>query len=126
VADKLLCGRRILIVEDDMLIRLTLEDMLVDLGCESVSAGTIEQALGLIDTQTFDAATLDVNLGGISGYPVADALAARGVPFVFSTGYGAHFLRGGYEKRPILKKPFAYQELAQILTRLISAPTPAI
>jgi CheY-like chemotaxis protein len=127
VADKLLSGRRILIVEDDMLIRLTLEDMLVELGCESVSAaGTIDQALGLIDAHKFDAATLDVNLGGISGYPVADALAARGVPFVFSTGYGAHFLRGGYEKRPILKKPFAYQELAQIFTRLMFAPTTAI
>jgi CheY-like chemotaxis protein len=127
VADKLLCGRRILVVEDDMLIRLTLEDMLVDLGCESVSAaGTIEQALGLIDAHPFDAATLDVNLGGISGYPVADALAARGVPFVFSTGYGAHFLRDGYEKRPILKKPFAHKELAQILTRLMFAPAPAI
>jgi CheY-like chemotaxis protein len=121
VADKLLCGRRILIVEDDMLIRLTLEDMLLDLGCESVSAaGTIDQAFELIDAHTFDAATLDVNLGGISGYPVADALAARGVPFVFSTGYGAHFLRDGYQQRPILKKPFAYAELAHTLTRLMT------
>ena len=119
--DKLLSGRRILIVEDDMLIRLTLEDMLVELGCESVSAaGTIDQGLSLIDAHTFDAATLDVNLGGVSGYPVADALAARGVPFVFTTGYGAHFLRDGYQQRPILKKPFAYAELAHTLTRLMT------
>ena len=84
MANKLLSGRRILSVEDDMLIRLTLEDMLAELGCEAMStAGTINQAVGLIDLHRFDAATLDVNLGGTSSYPVADALAARGVPFVF-------------------------------------------
>jgi hypothetical protein len=58
--NKPLSGRRILAVEDDMLIRLTLEDMLGELGCTSVSAtGTIDQALGLIDLRVFDAATLD-------------------------------------------------------------------
>jgi DNA-binding NtrC family response regulator len=121
VIDKLLSGRRILAVEDDMLIRLTLEDMLAELGCASVStAGTIDQALGLIDVGVFDAATLDVNLAGVTSYAVADALAARGVPFVFTTGYGAQFLSDGYRERPILKKPFAYEDLGHILTRLLS------
>lgn len=121
MADNLLSGRRILAVEDDMLIRLTMEDMLAELGCASVStAGSIDQALGLIDASVFDAATLDVNLGGVSSYAVADALAARGVPFVFTTGYGAQFLSDGYRGRPILKKPFAYEDLGQILTRLLS------
>jgi DNA-binding NtrC family response regulator len=121
VTDKLLSGRRILAVEDDMLIRLTLEDMLTELGCASVStAGTIDQALGLIDARVFDAATLDVNLAGVSSYAVADALAARGVPYVFTTGYGAHFLSDGYRERPILKKPFAFEDLGLMLTRLLS------
>jgi CheY-like chemotaxis protein len=121
VANKLLSGRRILTVEDDMLIRLTLEDMLAELGCEAVStAGTIDQAVGLIDLHRFDAATLDVNLGGTSSYLVADALASRGVPFVFSTGYGAHSLREGYRERPILKKPFAYEDLSRALGALLS------
>jgi CheY-like chemotaxis protein len=121
VADKLLSGRRILAVEDDMLIRLTLEDMLAELGCESVSvAATIGEALGMIDVHTFDAATLDVNLGGTSSYPVADTLTARGVPFVFTTGHGAHSLREGYRERPILNKPFAYEDLGKILSRLLS------
>jgi CheY-like chemotaxis protein len=120
VADKPLSGRRILAVEDDMLIRLTLEDMLAELGCEAVStAGTIDQALDLIDVRVFDAATLDVNLGGVSSYAVADALAARGVPFAFVTGYGAKFLRDGYQERPILKKPFAFEDLSRALTNLI-------
>jgi CheY-like chemotaxis protein len=121
MADKIMSGRRILVVEDDMLIRLTLEDMLAELGCESVStAGTIDQAVDLIDMHKFDAATLDVNLGGTSSYPIADMLAVLGVPFVFSTGYGAHSLKEGYRKRPILKKPFAYEELSRALTHLLS------
>jgi CheY-like chemotaxis protein len=104
-----------------MLIRLTLEDMLSELGCVFVSsAGTVEQALGLIEKQAFDAATLDVNLAGRSSYPVADALAARGVPFAFSTGYDAHSLRDEYRERPILKKPFVYEDLASALARLLS------
>jgi DNA-binding NtrC family response regulator len=119
--DKLLFGRRILAVEDDMLIRLTLEDMLAELGCTSVStAGTIDQALDLIDARVFDAATLDVNLAGVSSYAVAEALAARGVPFVLTTGYGAQFLSNEFPGRPILKKPFAYEDLGQMLTRLLS------
>jgi DNA-binding NtrC family response regulator len=120
VGNKPLSGRRILAVEDDMLIRLTLEDMLAELGCEAVStAATIDQAVRLIDLHTFDAATLDVNLAGASSYPVADALAARGVPFVFSTGYGAHSLREAYRERPILKKPFAYEDLSRALRHLL-------
>lgn len=119
--DKLLSDRRILVVEDDMLIRLSLEGMLVDLGCNSVStAATIDQSLRLIDAHVFDAATLDVNLDGTCSYPVAETLVRRGVPFVFSTGYDAHFLRDEYRNRPILKKPFSYEELAEMLTRLLS------
>jgi DNA-binding NtrC family response regulator len=119
--DKPLSGRRILAVEDDMLIRLTLEDMLAELGCGSVStAATIDQALDLINVRVFDAATLDVNLAGANSYAVADALAARGVPFVFTTGYDTQFLSAGYRERPILKKPFAYEDLGHMLTRLLS------
>jgi CheY-like chemotaxis protein len=121
VEDKLLSERRILVVEDDMMIRLSLEDMLADLGCDSVSsAATIDQSLRLIDAHVFDAATLDVNLNGTSSYPVAETLARRGVPFVFSTGYGAHVLRDEYRDRPILRKPFSYEQLAEMLTRLLS------
>jgi CheY-like chemotaxis protein len=95
--------------------------MLAELGCELVStAGTIDDALGLIDGRMFDAATLDVNLGGVSSYAVADALAARGVPFVFTTGYDARFLCKGHRERPILQKPFAFEDLGHILTRLLS------
>ncbi len=64
--DDLLSGRQVLVVEDEMLVLLNLEDMLADLGCGSVSAAaTVDQALALIEEQTFDAAMLDVNLDGM-------------------------------------------------------------
>ncbi len=63
--DKLLSGRRVLVVEDEMLVLLMTEGMLADLGCESVTAAaTVDQALALIDGQTFDAAIRDKNLRG--------------------------------------------------------------
>jgi CheY-like chemotaxis protein len=78
--DKLLSGRRVLVVEDEMLVLIMIEDMLADLGCKSVtSAATIDKALALIDAQAFDFALLDINLNGSNSHPVAEALMARGV-----------------------------------------------
>ncbi len=112
-------GRSLLVVEDEMLVLLHIEDTLADLGCRSVSAAaTIDQALELIKSQTFDAAMVDVNLGGRKSYPVADALAARGVPFLFSTGYGAQSLIDGYRDRPVLRKPYREAELVATLAGL--------
>jgi DNA-binding NtrC family response regulator len=118
--DKLLSGRRVLVVEDEMLILLMTEGMLADLGCESVTAAaTVDQALALIDAQIFDAAILDMDLSGNKSHAVADALAARGVPFVFATGYSG-VMRLGDRDRPVLKKPFQYEKLVEIFTRLLS------
>jgi CheY-like chemotaxis protein len=118
--NKLLSGRHVLVVEDEMMILMIIEDMLADLGCDSVSAAaTVHQALALIDTQVFDAAMLDMNLDGDKSRDVADALAARGVPFVFSTGYSGLDMTDGYRDRPLLRKPFPYEELVEVLTRLL-------
>jgi CheY-like chemotaxis protein len=82
--DKLLSGRRVLVVEDEMMVLMMIEDMLAELGCESVTAAaTTDQAIDLINAQVFDAAMLDMNLNGTKNSSVADALAARGVPFIF-------------------------------------------
>ena len=116
-----LSGRRVLVVEDEALVLLMIEDMLADLGCESViTAATVDKALALIDAQVFDAAMLDMNLNGNKSHAVADALAARGVPFIFSTGYSGRDMSEGYGDRPVLKKPFPYEELVGVLTRLLS------
>jgi CheY-like chemotaxis protein len=117
---KLLSDRRVLVVEDEMMILMIIEDMLADLGCESVTtAATADQAIALIDTQVFDVAMLDVSLNGNKSHDVADALAARGVPFVFSTGYSGLDMRDGHRDRPVLRKPFPYEELVEVLTRLL-------
>jgi len=104
-----------------MMVLMIIEDMLADFGCESVTvAATVDRALALIDAQNFDVAMLDVNLNGKRSYPVADALAARGVPFFFSTGYSDHGIRDGYRDRPVLSKPFQCEKLVEMLTGLLS------
>lgn len=123
VVDKLLSGRRALVVEDEMLVLIMIEEMLADLGCRSVaSAATIDKALALINAQAFDVALLDMNLNGSDSQPVAEALSARGVPFVYSTGNTGGSLRDDYADRPVLKKPFKYEALAAILAGLKLAP----
>ena len=104
-----------------MMILMMIEDMLADLGCESIiAAATAEHAIGLIEGQVFDAAMLDLNLNGQESYAVADALIARSVPFVFCTGATDRHMRDGYRNHPVVKKPFSDDRLTQVLARLLS------
>lgn len=108
----LLTGRRILAVEYKILILRNIQTALEDFGCTTIcSASNVAQALALIARQSFDAAILDVNLGGEKSYPVADALILLGVPFVFSTGYSDHGGRVDLEDRPVLRKPYTSKAL---------------
>jgi len=108
--------RRILVIEDEMLIAMLLEDMLSDLGHEVVGAVTrVNDALTAVTRDDFDIAILDLHLNGQSAYPVADALIDRGVPFAFATGYGESGLPEKYRGRPILQKPFAREDLEATL-----------
>ena len=116
-----LSGRRVLLVEDESMVAWLLEDMLVDLGCAVVGpAAGVNQALAMIDAEAIDAAVLDVNLNGQMSYPVADALAARGVPFVFSTGYNKVSLPNSYQIFPVLQKPFDRLKLGDTLAKLLT------
>jgi two-component sensor histidine kinase len=116
-----LAGRRVLVVEDEMMVAWGLGDMLADLGCEVVGpAARVDQALAMIEAEAVDAAVLDVNLDGERSYPVADALAARGVPFVFSTGYNKGSLDAGYRGFPMLQKPFERSQLGGALAKLLA------
>lgn len=115
-------GRRILLVEDEFLIRMLLEDMLSDLGYEIAGvAGHINEAAELAKTAACDLAILDVNLDGHDVYPVADLLTKRGVPFLFVTGYGSHGLPEAYRSHPVLQKPFQLDDLDKTLGRLLAA-----
>ena len=109
-------GLRILVVEDEAAISLLLEDMLLDFGCELVGpAARLSSALDIAARETIDLAILDVNVAGEPIYPVAEALAERGVPFVFSTGYGSAGIKDAFRDRPVLQKPFAQHDLKQKL-----------
>jgi len=120
-----LSGRRVLVVEDEMIVAWLLEDMLADFGCVVVGpAARVEQALAVIDAEAIDAAVLDLNLNGQKSYPVADALAARGVPFVFSTGYDKGRLLDGYRCFPVLQKPYHRAELGDTLAKLLTPKEP--
>jgi CheY-like chemotaxis protein len=112
---------RILVVEDEYLIRMLLEDMLADLGHTVAAAvGTIAEAKDLATTGQFDCAVLDVNLDGQEIFPVADILIKRGMPFVFVTGYGESSLPEAYRGRPALQKPFQAERLEQTLANMLA------
>lgn len=119
-------GRRVLVVEDEMMVAWLLEDMLAELGCAVVGpAARVDKALAMIGAEAIDVAVLDVNLNGEMSYPIADALAERGVPFIFVTGYDKDRMLDGYQSFPVLQKPFHRAELTDTLARLLAPKEPS-
>lgn len=118
-----LAGLRVFIVEDEAMLSLMLQDWLEELGCRTVErASRIGDAVEKAMTVECDVAVLDVNLNGEFSGPVAGALAARGVPFVVSTGYGREALPQELGRAPRLSKPF---DLEHLQAALLSALHPA-
>lgn len=116
-----LAGRRILVVEDDVLIALDVEHVLLQEGCAVAGpAGSVERALQEIAAGGTDAALLDVNLGHEKVFPVADALAAAGIPFVLVTGHSQESLPQAHRGRPVLSKPYGRVELVEALLRALA------
>ena len=113
---------RLLVVEDEYLIRMLLEDMLDELGyAVTVAVGSIAEASEHATSGTFDCAILDVNVDGEEIFPVAEILAGRGLPFVFVTGYGEGSLPARFRDRPALQKPFQTERLKATLDKLLTA-----
>ncbi|MBV1799862.1 response regulator [Siccirubricoccus sp. G192] len=114
-----LTGRRVLVVEDEALVAMLVEDALLDAGASIIGpAATVAEALALLARERPEAAVLDLNLAGETSTPVADALAARGIPFVVATGYGADGLPPGHANVPVLAKPYDPDDLTAALIRL--------
>ncbi|MBE7202253.1 MAG: response regulator [Parafilimonas terrae] len=107
------------------MVAMMAEDMLIDLGCDVVVAMRLDQALAYLDSSAFDLAILDVNLGAARSYPVADALFALAVPFVFATGYGLEGLKPTYRGVPVLQKPYQHVQMKQLLEHLIACGAPS-
>jgi len=112
-------SRRVLVVEDEALVAMLVEDALLDAGFGVMGpAATVEEAMALLDHERPDAVVLDLNLAGETSTPVADVLAARGIPYVIATGYGASGLPAGHQDAMVLAKPYDPAELTTMLGRL--------
>lgn len=114
-------GKRILVVEDEMIVAMLIEDILMDGGATVVGpAARVAKALELLGTEAVDAALLDVNLAGETTTAVAEELRRRGIPFAFATGYGAAGLPDGFATQPLLQKPFQERDLQEVMARVLA------
>ena len=110
---------RILVVEDEALVAMLVEDALEEAGFGVIGpVRSVGQALETLEAEQPDAAVLDLNLAGENSVAVADALVARGIPFVVATGYGAAGLPPTHRNALVLPKPYDPADLTAILARL--------
>jgi DNA-binding response OmpR family regulator len=111
---------RILVVEDEFLLASALEEDLASLGLSVVGPySDLNAAIAAARNETFDAAILDINLGGEMVYPLADELAARHCPILFVSGYTSAHLPDRYAAWPRLAKPYDSQSLSRALERIL-------
>lgn len=116
-----LAGLRVFIAEDEFHVLWLIEDMLAELGCAIAdSASSVGAALDKAATTEAQIAVLDVNLDGKAVFPVAQILRERGIPIVFSTGYGIDGIEAEWKTWPVIQKPFAIERLESVLTHLVS------
>ncbi len=122
MASSPLRDRRILVVEDEYLIAMSLQAALENAGSVVVGpASSVDKALQTIDSEPhIDAAVLDVNLGGVLAYPVADMLIARKIPFVFTSGYEDNVLRERYSQVKNCPKPYLFRAMEEALVEAMS------
>ncbi|SEH10974.1 Response regulator receiver domain-containing protein [Sphingopyxis sp. YR583] len=107
--------QRILLVEDDVLIGMMLADMFDALDLpEPAQATTNEEALAFISGEPLGGALVDINLGDEKGWPVADALAERGIPFAFTSG-GGDVIPPAHAHRKLITKPFRISDIEAAL-----------
>jgi DNA-binding response OmpR family regulator len=122
LAPRVLVGKRVLIVEDEMLVALLIEDFLAELGCNILGpCGSVAKALAAARTEIFDLAVLDVNLGGQKVYPVADVLMERQIPFLFLSGYGDEAIPAGRNEWRVCPKPFRGDHLAAMMSAALES-----
>lgn len=114
---------RVLVVEDESLVAMMVEDCLIELGYEVAAvAANVDAALAALQGGGIDRAMLDVNLGGTPSFPIAEALEARGIPYMFVTGYDGTAIPPNFRARHGLQKPFRMRELQQAMAGLQDAP----
>ena len=117
-------GGSVFLVEDEVMIRMMVADMLEELGYSiAAEAGELNDAIRLAKSTDFDIAILDVNVNGKVISPVASVIEARNRPFIFATGYAAQGLPEEYRNRPSLQKPFQMETLAKMISNTLKSAT---
>ncbi|QQP89897.1 response regulator [Skermanella sp. TT6] len=110
---------RVLVVEDEVLVAMAVKETLERFGCVVVGpVGRVRRAMELVGAE-LDAAVLDVNIAGERVFPVAEALTSRGVPVVFTTGYGMGGIDGVFPLSTVLQKPYLDATLAAALANAV-------
>jgi CheY-like chemotaxis protein len=118
-ADQRPAAPRVLVVEDEMTVAMLIEDMVSELAYEVAAVvPRLEDAMGLLDSASFDFAMLDVHLNGKTVFPFAAELKARDIPFMFATAYGPRGIPDEFRGHPVLQKPFGPTELRRALAEL--------
>lgn len=108
--------RQVLIVEDEALIAMHLEDLLSDMGHHVVAClARIDEATKYAEQAEIDFAILDINLGGVKSFPVAEVLRRRRIPFVFASGYGSDGLAEEFRDEITLQKPYEPRQLERMI-----------
>lgn len=111
----------ILLAEDEMMLAMMLEDRLRASGYRVLKAARLAKCLELADSRLIDLAILDINLAGEQSFPVAVVLRRRGIPFVFSSGYGGEDIPEMWRNETVLQKPYDTRQLTAALTALRAA-----
>lgn len=111
---------RVLVVEDEAMVAALIEIIVSDAGCVVVGPiATVCRALETIECERVDAALLDVRVNGRQAYPVADALTARGIPFVFVSGFARTDLPANYRRCAYVPKPFQPRAILAWLDKMV-------
>jgi len=114
-------GLSVFLVEDEALIRMMIADMLEELGHRVVAeAGSIDKAEPLARNSAFDLGVFDINVGGPIITPIAEIVAARGLPFVFVSGYGSEGVPPSFGDRPVLRKPFLIEHFEETINAAVA------
>jgi CheY-like chemotaxis protein len=123
---ELLAGRRILVVEDDLVVALDMSDMVEELGGAVVGpVGQLARGLALAESEELAGAILDVNLGSENSFDLADRLRADNVPVIFATGYDGMMLPQRFADIPRLAKPFNAIAIERIFRRIFTEHGPS-
>lgn len=115
-------GLRILLIEDEPIVAMLAEELLEVIGCTVVAtAASVADAKAAIASHIFDLAMVDIHLGDEDGLVAADALKARRIPYLVTTGYDTRDSAHIHAAAPILTKPYGLAELERALLRCVAA-----